>query len=183
MAISNYILLFIKILLPPIICFLCNYLGDGYNHFEIIIVPFSLLIVLPNLNKRKKGIVKTLILSLIFSFLTFFASILIPLGIGYPIEFLFTLNKVEPNLSEFIFKLIGIISYCIISPFIIFFWYKKLFIIPISKYTKGMSYLTLSLLTITLFIIEISGSLAIAVWQFIMVLALQLILYKKQIWN
>jgi hypothetical protein len=44
-----------------------------------------------------------------------------------------------------------------------------------------MSYLTFLLLTITLFIIEISGSLAIAVWQFIVVLALQLILYKKEI--
>ena len=177
----NNILLAGRIILPAILCFLFNYLGNGYDHFEIIIIPFSLLIVLPNFDKIKLNIFKTLVLSLLFSCITFFASILLPLGIGYPIEFLLKLNNTSENLSEFIFKLIAIISYCIISPAIIFFWHKKLFIILKNGLTKKITFLTYIVLIVTLFAIEIKASLAIASWQFIMVLALQLRLYKDEL--
>lgn len=173
------VILTAKILLPAVFCFLCNYLLNGYDNLEVVLIPFTLLIVLPNLNHTKYNITKTIILVALCTILSFAASILISLGIGYPIEFFMNLNDVSENTSELIFKFVSIISYCFISPAIIFYWHRKLFVT--SKYTKVIYLVTCVALTIALFMIDIKASLAIALWQLIMMLALQFSIYQKMI--
>lgn len=185
----NNIVLLLKIFIPPTLSFFINYWGDGYNHFEIIIIPFSLLIILPNIDKVKMNIIKTLILSLIFTTLTFFVSILIFLGIGQSLEYIMNLNNIEDDVSTIMFIIVGIISYCIIPPAIIFFWQEKLLIIPKSKLNKIITYSTFIVLSVTLTLFltidintnTVGSSKTIAIWQFITVIALQIILYQKDI--
>ena len=180
MILKNLFLL-LKILLPPSICFLMNYFGDGYNHFEIVIIPFALLIVLPNISKAKYNIFLTIILSLILSSITFFASIYIYLGIGYPLEYLFNLYNLSTNVMEIIFNILSIVTFNIISPLLVLFWYKKLFFLDKNKFTKYVLYSTFLTITIALLIIKAKSSLVIAIWQFIMVLSIQLMTYQQEL--
>ncbi len=179
--VSSYILLAIRLLLPAVICSFLNYFLDGYNHFEIILIPFSLSIILFNFHKGSYNFLLTLILTILFSIATLFVSILLGLGIGYPLEFLFHLISLENKISELIFELIATLSYSIFSPFLIFFWYKKLFKVPKNKFTKYVSYFTCVLQIILILSFDIKNSIMIAIWQFVMLLALQLILYQKEL--
>lgn len=180
------ILLIVRVILPAILCFLFNYLGDGYNHFEIIIIPFAVLIVLFNKVKVKYKFIATLILSLILSFISFNASILLFLGLGYPTEFLLNQVNSKEVVNEFIYKIIAILSYSVLPLILIFYWHSRLFKVSKTNYRKYIKYIAFLLTSIFIFFSFESddknkGSFVISIWQFIVALALQLILYQEEL--
>lgn len=182
----NNFLLVGRIILPGILCFLFNYLGNGYDHFEIIIIPFAILIVIFNKIKMKYNFIATLIISLILSFITFNASILLYLGIGYPIEYLLSISNSKEFATEFIYKIIAILSYSVFPLILIFYWHSKLFNMSKANFRKHIKYMAFLLTSIFVFFCfdfddKIKGSIVISIWQLIIVLALQIILYQKEL--
>ena len=175
--------LFIKILTPATFCFFWNYISDGYNDLEILFLPlpFSILIVLPNISKKRRNFFLILFLSIILSAVTLYASILIFFALGHTVEQMLNSNNIKDGLSEFILKLVGMVSYYIIPPAMIFFWYDKLFYIVKNKFTKSVFFFSFLVFVLAYFTTYNNFSTAIAIWQFIMALALQLILYQEEV--
>lgn len=172
-----------RTIVPAILCFLFNYLGDGYNHFEIIIIPFAVSIVIFNKAKVKYKFITTLIISLILSFITFNVSILFFLGLGYPTEFLLNQINSKEVVNEFIYKTIAIISYSVLPLILIFYWHNRLFKVSKTNYMKYIAFLLTSIIIFFSFKFDDKNkdSFVISIWQFIVVLTLQLILYQNEL--
>ncbi|MCH4824574.1 hypothetical protein ML462_15480 [Gramella lutea] len=167
-----------KIILPAIICFLINYLGDGYDNFLIVIIPFSLLIILCSYHKMKYNFIITFISLIILSFISLYGSILIYLGGSRILENLMNLKEGFP---ELIYGIAYILSFSIFPLILIFYVQEKLFKITKSNFTNYIKGLAFSLLSFLMLMEINNGSLLIGIWQFITVLGTQSFLYQKEL--
>lgn len=180
---TNNILLFIRIILPSLICVLLFYvfkLDIGYH-----ILFFGLIIVLFNLNKTKYNYVISFISSVGLSYLAFFVSIGLYFGIGYILmQFIELDNLDEVSVYGYNLKnLLMLLPISIFSPIIMFQFYKLfLFKKNRSNYSKVIVWVTIILLVIYGIIKkDFEDENASAFWQFIMAFAIQLILYENEI--
>ncbi len=179
----NNLKIILNIIALPLTCLIfikLFKLGLDYS----TIFAFSLFIILFNLKKLKNHFVKSLILSVILSFVTIYVAIGIYFGFGYIIMQIIDLDK----LDEFYFlgigikKIILIIPIAIISPLLMFYSYRIIFKIKKNKFYKNLIKMSLLLLIITTFISYRNiKNFKTEHWQFIMALSLQLLLYQDEL--
>ncbi len=194
--ISNY-KVWIKILLPPVFLLLVFYLLTGLNflkEFGLLYLPisFGLIIGISNwrLFKFKINAYKP--------FLAIFTSILISIISFFLGVFSFGLYSILKNLLKVILEgdntkfSIIIFSVCFIAPLSLFYLYRLIFIYAQNKtnfYIKLVAIVLLILYFIIHFIYfnEVNNFKLKSLfspyvfWQVIMALALQLILYQKEL--
>lgn len=185
-SLSKNILLVGRIILPAIMCAfivqfcLTNHIGDYYFW------TFPLIIIFFNIEKTKYNITLSCLLSTILSILVYFLSIIIYGVIFSLIDFLFISRS---NSYNFIFgidinTLRFLIPIAIISPLLMFYCYGILFKIQKSRFDNFVKLGTIILLiayTILLMIFKNKENYLYVGWQFIMALALQLILYQNEL--
>ncbi|MFK5968981.1 MAG: hypothetical protein QM487_02520 [Candidatus Marithrix sp.] len=181
---SNNILLLAKIILPSIICallFIILEFDIGYH-----VLFFSLVIILFNFGKIKYSHTLSFILSAGLSYMVFFVSIALYFGIGYIIMQIIELDKLD-DISIFGYKskqLLLLIPVAIISPILMFLSFQILFKIEKSNYFKIIKWITIIMLSIIGIIRQnFENEYSSIYWQFAMVFALQLILYKKELFE
>ncbi|RKE97951.1 hypothetical protein [Ichthyenterobacterium magnum] len=176
------ILLFVKIILPSVICilsFILFKIDIGYH-----VLFFGIVIMLFNLRKAKYNYLISFISSIGISYLAFFISIGLYFGIGYILMQFIELDKLEEfSIYEYNFKnFLMLLPISIFSPILMFLFYKFLFKINKNKYTK-----TIILITIIALIIfgtikkDFEDENVSAFWQFVMAIAIQLVLYENEI--
>ncbi|WP_452218998.1 hypothetical protein [Lacinutrix undariae] len=179
---SNNLSLIFKIILPSLICALLSIifkLDIGYH-----ILFFGIIIVSFNLNKTKYTSLVSLIFSVGLSYLAFFISIGLYFGIGYIIMQFIELDKLEEvSIYRYNLKnLLMLLPFSIFSPILMFLFYKFLFKIKKSSYFKVIICVSIIILIIYSIIKkDFENESSLAFWQFIMVLALQLMIYKNEI--
>ncbi len=179
---TNNILLFIRIILPSLICVLLFYvfkLDIGYH-----ILFFGLIIVLFNLSKTKYNYIISFTSSVGLSYLAFFVSIGLYFGIGYILMQFLELDKLdEVSIYEYNLKnFLMLLPVSIISPIFMFQFYKYLFKINKGNYFKVIKWITIIILIIFGIIKkDFEDESASAFWQFMMALAIQLLIYEKEL--
>jgi|GEM_PF-3348864 len=170
------------IILPVIICFLLLLIKDFMGGFQFILI-FALIVILFNTNKLKYLISVSLLLSILLSFLIFFLSILISSIPFYLITGAVDIVSREaysnfPENKFFISLSVGVIS-----PLLTVFGYT--FLLDIKK-----DFLFNCIVILTICILFIIGMLGIysnminslyLIWQPTVLLALQLLIYKREI--
>ncbi len=181
-SITKKILLIIKIILPSLICLLSFKLFKidiGYH-----VLFFGIVIILFNLNKAKYNYIISIISSIGISYLVFFISIGLYFGIGYILMQFIELDKLEEfslhsyNVKNFIMLL----PISIFSPILMFLFYKFLFKMNKSYYTKVIIWVTIiALIIFGIIIKDFEDKSSSAFWQFIMALAIQLVIYENEI--
>lgn len=181
-SLSNRIIFVSKIILPSIICaflFRLFKIDIGYH-----VLIFGLIIIQFNYNKIKYNFLVSNILSVLLSYITFFISIALYFSIGYIIMQFIELDELDGiglcgyNLKELIF----LVPVAIISPRLMFISYQILFNIKKTKFSKKIQLMTvLSLVLFGLMNHSFTDDYSSIAWQFIMALALQLILYQKEL--
>ena len=156
-------------------------LDIGYH-----VLFFGLIIVLFNLEKTKYNNLLSIVFSIIISYLAFFISIGLYFGIGYILMQFIELDKLE-EISIYgynIKNLLMLLPISIFSPILMFLLYKFLFKINKSNYTRIIIWITIIVLIIFgLVKKDFEDENASAFWQLIMALSLQLILYKKEVFE
>lgn len=176
---KNYTLL--KIILPPIICAVI--LISTKIGIEYYPLSFGLVIGFINWNNHKNGLFIGIILSLLASYLSFFiAYFTVPLS--------FQIFK--PLLGQDIGGVTALtISTFILAPLLVFFSYKFVFNYSKTKITKYIILFTIFILILVSFLfaffsdsqyIRYLKSIRLdhyTIWQMIMALAIQLIIYQK----
>ncbi|MGY0392304.1 hypothetical protein ACW5R3_07105 [Bizionia sp. KMM 8389] len=180
---TNNILLFIRTILPSLICVLLFYIFKLDIGFHILF--FALIIVLFNLNKTKYNYIISFISSVGLSYLAFFISIGLYFGIGYILMQFIEFDKLD-EISVYGYNLknlLMLLPISIFSPILIFQFYKLfLFKKNRSNYSKVIMWVTIILLVIYGIIKkDFEDENASAFWQFIMTFAIQLILYENEI--
>lgn len=180
----NKILLLSRILLPAVFCtMLVLSLAKGYYEY-LVILTFGIVIVLFNYGKTKYNFILSFIVSVILCYVVFFLSIAISGVIGYLIMGGDVDEKIEGLILGIdINNLLSLIPIAIISPLLMFYSFQIIFIIEKNScfnIIKWFSILILPFLGI-LFRGFFDNSYSYIYWQVIMVLALQLILYQKEI--
>lgn len=149
-----------------------------------IIAIFAFSIVLFNLRKTKSGRFLSFLMSTAICYAVFFLSIAI-MGL---INFIFFMD-IDIN-SKGLDTVFGIstadlqfgIIFSLISPVLMFLAYSILFVFPKSIYVRtviGISILVLLLGAVIMYSLQTNFSFLL--WQIVMILALQLILYKKEV--
>ena len=175
---KNKLILTSKIILLPIICAVIIYFFKIYIDFQFI-VTFGILIILFNKNKTKHKLNLSFIYSIILSFLV----LIISMGVGniiYIIKDELFINLL-PN--DYL-KRFHIIPKSIVSPLLMFYSYKLLFKIENTNYFRVIKWTSVFLLIILGFTnLFFVNEYLFILWQFIMALALQLILYEKEIFE
>lgn len=179
---KNNAILLSRIIFPSIICWLILY----YQVKNLFMFPliFTLVIGLVNINKFKFNFLKSLLLCLFFSYLSFL--------VGYFGSFI--LGKLLGSLGDLGNIIAIIISAFIISPMLLYYSYSYIFKIFKTKFNIYVMTITLILMFIisfyTLYVMDyISGNNFFDIklqnpfflWQVIMALAFQLILYQKEL--
>lgn len=144
---------------------------------------FSIIIVVCNLDEIRFSKLKSLVYSVIFSFITFFLSISIYFGIGLIIQQFLVLDRIEHitfltyNAKDLIF----LIPVSIISPILMFICYRIIFDINYGRYFRNTILVTIiALIFLGLFIILFNDIYIPIMWQVIMALALQILLAKNK---
>lgn len=167
-----------KITLLPFLCITLIYFLKTFIDFQFIIT-FALFIILLNKNKIKYSFILTLFYSLILSFLVLILSI----GIGKVIYI--AKDEIFINLaSDSYLRKLHIIPKSIISPFLMFYAYNLLFKIEKTTYYKIIKWSSIFvLIMIGLTDLFLQNKYLFISWQFIMALALQLILHEKEIFK
>lgn len=173
---NNKFLLIGKIILLPILCVLLIYSFKIYIDFQFI-VTFGILIILFNKKKTKHPFNLSFLYSIVLAFLV----LILSMGIGniiYMIKDELFINLL-PN--DFL-KRLHIIPKSIVSPLLMFYSYKLLFNIENSNYFRVIKWASILILIIFgLTNLFYTNEYLFMAWQFIMALALQLILYEKEI--
>lgn len=179
---SSSIKLLLQISIPPIACSMLFFIIDWDISYHVLF--FSLLIVLSNPYKLKYNLPKSIILSIILSFITFSISLGLYLGIGLILMLFMNLDRLE----DYIFMgnnlkhILKIFPISIFSPLLMFKCYNILFQIERTPFIKKVRIITILVLIVTAFFMQKpSNSYFVFIWQFSMVFALQLILFKKEI--
>ena len=169
-------LFFGKIFLLPFICVLTIYFFKVYIDFQFILT-FGVLIILLNRNKIRRSSDLSLIYSIVLSFLVLILSMSVGKVIYYLKEALFV-NSIPPD----ILKRLHIIPKFIVSPLLMFFSYKMLFNFKSIKYVSIVKWSAVFLLTLFGFTqLSYDNKYLFMFWQFVMALALQLILYQDEL--
>lgn len=176
------LILLSKVIFPPIICWLILYY-QGKNLFVFPLI-FALVIGFVNINKFKFNFLKSLLLFLFFSYVSFF--------VGYFGSFI--LAKLLGTLGDLGNIIAIIISAFIISPTLLYYSYSYIFKLLKTKFSIYVMAISLILMFIisffTLYVMDyISDNNffdtkllnPFVLWQVIMALALQLILYQNEL--
>ena len=185
-AIKRFVLIS-KIVTPILISLIVVYLFQKldffkYNSFYFTVSSFGIIITLFNLKKIRYNIIINLISSISLSFVVLFLSLLIGGGFIHLNEKLLILFNLDHISSIVIKEPVNIISVTVLSPILMFRSYRLLFQIKKNKYFKivtVVSILILLLLRLTE-VIKFDDYLFVF-WQSIMILALQIILYKNEV--
>lgn len=181
-TIKNITLLIGRIILPTLICIL------SFVFFKIDIIYhilfFGLIIVLFNLSKTQYNNIVSVIFSLCISYLAFFISIGVYFGIGYLLMQFIELDKLEEfsiygyDIKSFLLLL----PFAVYSPILMFLFYKILFKINKNDYSKIVICSSIVFLIIYgLIKKDFEDEYAAAFWQIVMVFALQITLYQKEL--
>lgn len=174
---KDNILLISRIILPPVFCVLLMLYIKEFIDYQFVLI-FGIVIVLFNYGMTKYNFILSFFISIILSYFVFFLSFAIYLGLGYLIKG----GDTEKIINGFIlgvsintFHYLILVS--IIAPLLMFNAYKILFKIENTKqfiYIKWISIIILFLFGLTNVFFENE------LWQFIMILALQLVLYQRR---
>ena len=188
-SLKNNILLFARIILPAILCASVVFLFGSieyfkYNSIYFIISLFGIILIILNLNKKKYNIIISLVLSLNLCFLVFFSSMAIGSGIYYffkKIILFFRLNITQ--LDNIFFNSNNIVSIAIIAPLLTLYLYSFLFKTRRSSFFYLIAFSSIVILVILVLTKALLGNNTkmFIIWQFIVALALQLILYQKEL--
>ena len=188
-SLKNNILLFARIILPAILCASVVFLFGSieyfkYNSIYFIISLFGIILIILNLNKIKYNIIISLVLSLNLCFLVFFSSMAIGSGIYYffkKIILFFRLNITQ--LDNIFFNSNNIVSIAIIAPLLTLYLYSFLFKTRRSSFFYLIAFSSIVILVILVLTKALLGNNTkmFIIWQFIVALALQLILYQKEL--
>lgn len=171
-----------KIILPPVLCALLILYLEHYIEYQFIVV-FGISIILLNYGKTKYNFLVSLLISIILSYIVFFLSFAIYGGTYY----ILTGGDSEKELQGFFLgvpfpRLHALISVSIISPLLMFTCYKFLFKIEENKEDIWIKIISI----IILFIVGLndfffSDDNIYVIWEFTMAIALQLMLYKREL--
>ena len=178
LSIKNKILLLCKAILPAILCVVLIFFLQVYFDFQYILM-FGVIIVLFNHGKTKHDFILTIFYSIILSFLVLISSMVVGKFL-YLIKDELLINLFNDN----ILKRIHVIPKSIISPILMFYAYNLLFNMEKTIYfkiVKWSSVFTLIILGLTNLFFK--NMYLFIFWQFIMALALQLILYQDELKN
>lgn len=180
----NNIWLLCKIVLPSTLYVVLLNLKDNFWGFQFVLI-FGFIIILFNKKKLKNHFIGSLLLSILLSFLVLFLSMGISSAIQYFVADIIGFNiKADTYiLAMQANDLYFLVAIGIISPILMFYCYRILFKIKKTNYTiyiKWISIIILLLLGITNVLSSKDNSILIS-WQIIMALALQLILYQKEL--
>ena len=170
------IVLSLKIILLPFTCIGVIYFIKNFIHFQYIL-SFGILITLFNINKTKYFFTLSFFYSIVLSYLVLFLSIQIGRLFYHIIDESF-LN----TLPKYILKRAHVLPKSIVSPLLMFFAYRLLFKIEKTDFFKLVKWSSIFIL-IALGIADLlyRREYLFMSWQFIMALALQLILYQKEV--
>jgi len=177
------ILLVSRVILPAIICALLILILKQYMEYQFILI-FGIAIILFNYGKTRYNFILSFLLSVILSYGVFFLAILIPGVIGF-LAMGGGLDGKKPemilgvNMNSFFY----ITTVAIIAPLFMFYCYRILFKTEKIKYfnlIKWVSVVVLLIFGVTNVYSVMEDSILIY-WQVVMALALQLILYQKEL--
>ena len=171
----------LKIILPPIICLLIIVLTEmGIEYYPL---SFGLIIGFINWNNHKYGISIGIFLSLLASYTSFFIAF-------FTFPLLFEAFKLLFGEDTGSVTALAISSF-IIAPLLVFFLYKYVFHYSKTKITNYIILVSV-LILITVFYLSDSQYFNFikvlkldhyGIWQVIMALAIQTIIYQKEIWK
>lgn len=167
----------IKVILAPLLCFISLYFLK--IEFEYYPISFALIISIINYKKYRLNPITGTILNIIFSFFIFFG--------GYALS-IFIINIFKNFLGEDLSGFIGIlIGANIFAPLIVFIFYKNIFTFPKSKYSNYIIITSIFLLILSFSCVyyftdnEIFTVDFYLLWQIIISLFFQIILYQKEL--
>lgn len=183
---NNKYAIIINIISPVILCLGLIYLIEKIEYFKyysfyLIILVFGVSIILFNNKKTNRNFTVSLLFSVILCFLVFFLSMFIAGVFTYCVEKIF-LKGLEINNNIILNRILNYIPVVIVSSLIMFYSYRLLFKIEMTNYffiVKWVSVLIILVIGLTDFL----NNYLLESWQFIMILALQLILNKDEIKN
>ena len=182
--IKKKIILIGKILLPSIFCTLSILFLEHYIEFQDIAV-FGISIILFNYRKTKTNFLGSFLISIILSYIVFFLSLAIYGGTSY----ILSRGDIEKVLDGYILgvpyiRLNALITVSIISPLLMFFCYKILFKIKKNENVVWIKIISIIILfTSGLTDFFFADDNIVIIWESVMAISLQLILYKKALFN
>lgn len=182
-SLLNVILLAGRIILPAILsCLLVLCFLGGYKEY-LIIGTFGIAIILFNYGKTKYNYFLSFLISVILSYIVFFLSIVIPGVVGYIVTLGNSDKKIEGVILGYdINALLFLIPTAIVSPLIMFYSYRILFKIEKTSYFNYIKLISVLILVLLgMFQDFYNNNYTYIYWQVIMLLALQLILYQKEL--
>lgn len=182
-SLINNILLIARIIIPITLCVLLIPIMTNTNLEALIILVFSIAIILFNYNKTKYNFILSFLISIILSYAVYFLSIVI-LGI---IKFIFMGGDIDKKIEGSILgidlnHILLLIPLTIISPLLMFYSYKIIFNINNLNYFRTIKWVAITILIVVGIVSDYynNGNLYTS-WQFVMLFALQLILYQKEL--
>lgn len=176
----NTIITLGKIVLPIISCFGINlYLHKSY--YELLTVSiFGILIVIFNYNKTRFKYLISILLAMILSNIVFFLSIALDGAINYVVKG-GDLEQSNNGMSE-IFSIILLLITAVISPLLMFICYDIIFKFKKSKFSFYIKWVAIGTLIFKGLIVDyMDDEYGYFSWQFVMLLSLQLILYREEL--
>jgi len=189
LSVKNNILMISKIVLPAFLCVVLIYFFKVYESFKYIllylnILTFGIVIILFNKEKTKHDFILSFLFSAVLCFLVLFLSMGVSSAIQYFINDIigFKIKEGVYILAMQTNDLYALIAIGIISPILMFYCYRVLFKIKKTNYfiiVKWVSVFILIVLGLSNVLFE--DEKYFMLWQFIMALALQLILYQKEL--
>ena len=177
---KNLLQILHKLLLPSLLCIITTsvFVDNGI----LLISLFALITSICNLDKTKSGFLKSILYTLIISFIVFGLAILNYILVG------FLFDNITPNFINFTISKVDfnyLIQVAFFSPIFMFYGYKFIFKI-------NFTYVTYLIIVVVISILFILGLIQskqeiklffgiLEFWQIIMAFALQLILYQKEL--
>lgn len=185
-SLLNNILLSGRVILPSIICSLTTLILMKTYWSYMFILTFSVIILLFNYRKIKRNFLASFFLLAVLSYTVFFLSIGIEGLTKYLFFMEFNIDKKVDGSILGIDKnvLLSLISIAIISPILMYNVYTIIFKIEKTNYYNYIKWISIILIIgfgQTRIAYKNNYDYMFMVWQFVMALALQLILYQKEL--
>lgn len=178
----NHYKTYIKILLPSVICGMIVYFSSiSIEYYPLL---FGLVIGLINWDTHIYKPLLGVIFSTLASYASFFIALFSSFVFGYIHDFIVKSTNfvISDNMTR---NFSIIVTSFIIAPLLVFFFYKYVFKIPKTKINLIIIYSSILLLVFVSYsFIEIEERNLLNpffLWQIIMALSLQLILYQKEL--
>ena len=169
------------LLLPSFLCIVINFIfvDEGL----LLIGLFSLILSICNLNKSKFDIIKSIVFTLIASFVVFGVAILNYIIVGFVLEKLTVLSFFNFSISGI--DLNYLLQVAFFSPLFLFYGYKYIFKISFTYITYLIIFIAI-LLLIILGIAQLKHGNKyyfgiLEFWQIIIAFGIQLILYQDEL--